>query len=256
MTFKKGHIAWNKGIPRTEEEKIKMRKPHLSMRGKPSWNKGLTKADPRVAKYVDKNIGKCSMLGKKHSKVTKEKMRELKKGEKNPMYGEQPWNKGTKGICKAWNKGVIGKESHSYGRKISEDIREKISIGNTGKKRSEETKQKLREIRSKQIFPMKDTKIEVKIQTFLKELGYEFSTHQYMKEIKHSYQCDVLIPSMNLVIECDGDYWHKYPMGLEKDHIRTKELIEKGFKVLRLWEREIKVMDINDFKERITYIKF
>ncbi|GAG67123.1 unnamed protein product [marine sediment metagenome] len=41
---------------------------------------------------------------------------------------------------------------------------------------------------------------------------------------------------MNLVIECDGDYWHKYPVGRDIDHIRTKELIQKGFKVLRLWE--------------------
>jgi len=56
---------------------------------------------------------------------------------------------------------------------------------------------------------------------------------------------------MNLVIECDGDYWHKYPTGTEIDHIRTKELIEKGFKVLRLWENEIKPMTINKFMEVI-----
>ena len=72
-----------------------------------------------------------------------------------------------------------------------------------------------------------------------------------MKEIEHGYQCDILVPSMNLVIECDGNYWHKYPVGLERDHIRTKELIEKGFKVLRLWESEIKVMDIMNFKDHL-----
>jgi len=60
---------------------------------------------------------------------------------------------------------------------------------------------------------------------------------------------------MNLVIECDGDYWHKYPTGLEKDHIRTKELIEKGFKVLRLWEREIKTIELNDFKNKLRQIE-
>jgi len=27
--------------------------------------------------------------------------------------------------------------------------------------------------------------------------------------------------------------------------------MEKGFKVLRLWEREVKAMDINDLKERL-----
>ena len=97
-----------------------------------------------------------------------------------------------------------------------------------------------------------ETKIEIKIQTYLKELGIEFFTHEYIKEIRHSYQCDIFIPSLNMVIECDGDYWHKYPTGTELDHIRTKELIEKGFKVLRLWEREINKMSVEDFKNRIV----
>ena len=111
-----------------------------------------------------------------------------------------------------------------------------------------------KERRAKQIFPMRDSNIEVKIQNFLKELGIEFFTHQYMKEIEHGYQCDILIPSMNLVIECDGDYWHKYPIGIKMDYIHTKELIEKGFKVLRLWEHEIRIMNIENFTNKLNNI--
>ena len=73
-------------------------------------------------------------------------------------------------------------------------------------------------------------------------------------KIEHGYQCDILIPSEKLVIECDGDYWHKYPIGLEKDHVRTKELIEKGFKVLRLWEKDIKNMKLKEFKEKLLWV--
>jgi len=102
--------------------------------------------------------------------------------------------------------------------------------------------------RAKQILPVKDTTIEVKIQNFLNQLDIDFFTHQYIKEIEHGYQCDILIPSMNLVIECDGDYWHKYPVGNDIDYIRIKELLDKGFKVLRLWEKEIRIMDISKFK--------
>lgn len=118
-------------------------------------------------------------------------------------------------------------------------------------KAGEINKQKLRDVRAKQILPKKDTSIEVKIQNFLKQLGISYFTHQYMK-IEHGYQCDILIPSMNLVIECDGDYWHKYPIGMEIDHIRTSEMLSKGFKVLRLWEREIKIMDINSFQNKLN----
>lgn len=145
-------------------------------------------------------------LGRKCSEKTREKRRELSKGEKNPMYG---------------------------------------------KHHTKETIQKLKNARAKQILPKKDTSIEVKIQNFLKTLGIEFFTHQYMKKIEHAYQCDILIPYMNLVIECDGDYWHKYPIGNDIDHIRTKELLEKGFKVMRLWEFEINEMSIKEFKIRL-----
>ena len=162
--------------------------------------------------------------------------------------GLGPWNKGTIGLMpKPWNKG----------KKMSEDTKQKMR---EGYKYHSPTKKSLKNLekgftkksRALLIFPKKDTTIEVKIQNFLKQLGIDFFTHQYIKEIEHSYQCDILIPSINLVIECDGDYWHKYPVGNDIDHIRTKELIEKGFKVLRLWEFEIRKMEVNDFKNIIN----
>jgi very-short-patch-repair endonuclease/ribosomal protein L40E len=110
--------------------------------------------------------------------------------------------------------------------------------------------EKWKEWRKTQVFPLKDTSIEVKIQNFLQQLKIEYFTHKYMN-INHGYQCDIFIPSMNLVIECDGNYWHKYPTGTEIDHVRTKELIEKGFKVLRLWEFEIKKMGLDDFRMKL-----
>jgi hypothetical protein len=55
----------------------------------------------------------------------------------------------------------------------------------------------------------------------------------------------------NMVIECDGNYWHKYPTGTEIDHIRTKELLKSGFKVLRLWEFEIHKLDLTMFKNKL-----
>jgi len=87
---------------------------------------------------------------------------------------------------------------------------------------------------------------------------------KYIKEIKHAYQCDIFVPSMKLIIEIDGDYWHgninnsrfkilnKHQIkAKEKDNIRTKELIEKGFKVLRLWESDIEKMNLKNFVEII-----
>ncbi len=131
-------------------------------------------------------------------------------------------------------------------------------------KNPEETKKKIKAARAKQILPLKDTKIELKIQNFLKQLGIPFFTHKYIK-IKHGYRCDILIPSMNMVIEADGDYWHGNPTlypnpnnwqqeHINRDRIRTIELIAKGFKVLRLWGCNIDKMDLDDFKDRLNWL--
>ena len=132
-----------------------------------------------------------------------------------------------------------------------------------GKKQSDKQKEIfsriMKEVRKTQVFPKKDSSIEVKIQDFLTKLNIHFLKHQYM-EIEHGYQCDFLIPDYNLVIECDGDYWHGnrkvFPnpnewqlKQIEEDKIRTKELEEQGFRVLRLWECDIKVMQLNEFEE-------
>lgn len=110
--------------------------------------------------------------------------------------------------------------------------------------------------RDKQIFPKKDTSIEIKIQNYLKQLGIEFYTHYHIKEIEHSYQCDILIPAQEgitrkTIIECFGNYWHVYPYGRDIDTIRTKELLKQGYRVLVFWENEIKVMQLNDLKHNL-----
>ena len=169
----------------------------------------------------------------------------------------------------------IGKKFNCSIRQISEVLRKNgITIRRRKNKSFEEyfgeekaykMKKGIKLARAKQIVPQKDTKIELRIQDFLTALKIEFITHKYMN-IKHSYQCDILVPSMNLVIECDGDYFHMNPSEFfpndrifkngmtakEKwklDSTRTKELLEKGYNVIRLWENKINKMNLNDFNE-------
>ena len=194
-------------------------------------------------------IGKGN-LGKKLSEETKKRISESKKGENHPNYGKHHSEELKRKISKA----KLGKEHSEETRKKMSESQKGSKNHFFGKEHSEESIKKIKKARLKQVLPLKDSSIEVKIQNFLKELGIEYFTHQYMK-IEHGYQCDILIPSMNLVVECDGDYWHKYPIGREIDDIRTKELIERGFKVLRIWEYEINKMDINNFKNKLINFK-
>lgn len=210
------------------------------------------------------------------------------KGKKNPKLSEKRKQMFKEGLLNnsGENNGMFGKNhseeakeklknnKHMLGKKHTEKTKEKIKVGHLGKKLSEEHKNKLglkgklnpmfgKKHSDESIIKIKEarknqknvyeSKIEVKVQNFLKKMGIEYFTHQYMK-IEHGYQCDILIPSLNLVIECDGNYWHKYPIGKDIDHVRTNELIEKGFRVLRLWENEIKTMNINEFKNKLQEV--
>ena len=186
---------------------------------------------------------------------TKEFCEKIRKANKGKILSEETKKKLRKNALKQFKNG-ISEETKKKLRKNAlkmwknPEFRKKLEKSLKGHIMPKEAIEKIKQARAKQILPTKDTSIEVKIQNFLKILGIEFFTHQHIK-ISHAYQCDILIPCMNLVIECDGDYWHKYPVGLDIDHIRTSELIKKGFKVLRLWEFEIKEMDLDKFKIKL-----
>ena len=149
-------------------------------------------------------------------------------GEKNPMYGIQI----------------------NLGKECKKETRDKISKANTGNKHSRETIYKIKEARKYQQ-PTFTSSIEFIIRDFLAQLKIWYIPHKHIK-IEHSYQCDIFVPILNLIIECDGDYWHNYPNGNDIDNIRTQELKEKGFKVLRLWEHDINKMNLKEFKNILS----
>lgn len=47
----------------------------------------------------------------------------------------------------------------------------------------------------------------------------------------------------------EGKTWVTGKKGYIEDKIRTQELKEKGFRVIRLWENKINKMDLKQFKE-------
>ena len=161
-------------------------------------------------------------LGKKRSEEDKQIMRISKLGNKNPMFG----------------------------KKASDETKRKQSLARLGKKRSEETKQKMRLKRLQQVFPFKDTSIEIKMQDELSSRGFG-----YYKHYPIIGQPDIAFPDKKIVIFCDGDFYHGNPnkyksddkqihgktMGSiwEKDKRITDTLQQKGWRVLRYWEHEI-----------------
>lgn len=236
--FKKGEIPWNNGLK----------------------GKGIIKSNKKgktFEEYYGKeraNEIKKKMIGRKLSDEAK---LNLSKSHKE-YYRLNPISLETRKKMSERMKGKVGYNKGKKIKKSDEWIKNNIDSikrfyqTEKGIKRRKEIGNRIKISRAKQILPIKDTSIEIKLQNFLKDLNIEFYPHQYIKEIEHGYQCDIWIPSLNLILEADGDYWHNFPFGRDIDHIRTKELQEKGFKVLRFWERDIKKMDLISFKDKIS----
>ncbi len=83
----------------------------------------------------------------------------------------------------------------------------------------------------------RNTSIELKIKEFLKENNINF-TEQYI--LKNRFIFDFYIKGTNILIECDGDYWHSLPKRIKLDKEKDITAIENGFKVIRLKEIEIR----------------
>ena len=82
------------------------------------------------------------------------------------------------------------------------------------------------------------TSIEVTVANLLTSLGVEYEEQKHIGR----YCVDFYVPHKNLVIECDGEYWHgeRKPGAKEKDARKDAFLASKGYSIFRFPEPDIK----------------
>ena len=98
----------------------------------------------------------------------------------------------------------------------------------------------------KQFIGKQPTSIEKTLYDYLLMKGILF---ERQKLINGKFIVDAYIPSMNLVIEADGKYWHDLDKITKKDRAENAYLNKCGYKMIRLSEDEIKS---GKFKERLV----
>ena len=173
--------------------------------------------------------------------------------------GHIPWSSGKKGLHLSPNSEFKKADPRTKvpwteyrKQKISKKIKEyrnqskvatlySIRMKQNNPSKRPEVKQKLRLARLKQVFPVRDTSIEIALQGELDRRGVVYKKHLSVCDV---CQPDIVFPNKQVAIFADGDYFHskefKNGLAWEKDRRQNKILSENGWVSLRFWEHEIK----------------
>ena len=147
-------------------------------KGEAPWNKGR--------KLSEEHKG---FTGRHHSEETKQVMSEKSTGERNGFYGKHHTEETIQNIIKN-HRTNYGPLSEEVKTKISKDVSERWKDGTLS-------------------VTSYDTSIELKVQNQLDEMGIKYIKQKVVHDSKRCYILDFYIPSLKLVIECNGDYWHR-----------------------------------------------
>ena len=106
---------------------------------------------------------------------------------------------------------------------------------------TEDTKRLICIARAKQVFPTKDTRIELIMQGLLDRLGmkYERNYYVYYGDSRRAGNFDFAILDKKIAIECDGIYWHHRANNMAADQRKKEFCINNGWILLRFTDKEI-----------------
>jgi very-short-patch-repair endonuclease len=151
---------------------------------------------------------------------------------------------------------MVGEANPNYGGAITNDpaVREKMrkpkrDSSKMGKWKREAKHRDALSLRASIRRPQfKRTSIEIKMFDILASLGYEVKQefliqtkdHRCDGKLFYRHVYDLYVESLNLLIECDGIYWHDSLNARNSDTKASYVANEMGFRVLRLSEVYIK----------------
>jgi very-short-patch-repair endonuclease len=173
---------------------------------------------------------------------------------KNPINrpGHIPWNTGlkmteefkatkmnTEGLAKGrgWNKGIPNPE---------QSIKWKENNPNKGGKQNV---QRFKDGGFWKSYSKGELSLLTKLREEVGEVIHQFTIPRYHRVY------DMYIPSLNLIVEYDGDYWHREEKYLYKDSKDTAKAIKNGFKVFRYWESTVKENGVDNIVEDIVKLE-
>jgi len=209
-----------------------------------SKNKNILCKNYYISERKKSNCKECSLI--------------LQRGKGNPFFGKKHTEQTKKNISQSRKGKAIGQNNSmsklEHRQKLSESLKKSWESG-----KLEETRKKMSEVlkntrRQGKLKSVVKSKKETEICSFLKDMGYKVVPSLRVD----TKICDIFIPSLNLIIEYFGDYWHCNPIKYESDYFNVKkklsakeiwkydesklELIKSyGYNLEVIWESELKL---------------
>lgn len=211
--------------------------PWFKREGKKHPLLGKHRSEETKAKLRKANLGKkYSLETKKKLSIIMTKIRSAKKLpliEKKCLCGKEfTTTRYENNDCCSKKCGYILRGLRDRGNKRSNSWKLNISKAHKGMKKPWMKKiimERMKNLRS-------PTSIEKRVYDELKNRGLLFETQ---KLINGHFMVDAYIPKLNLIIECDGEYWHNLPKTIKRDRAKNAYLKKCGYNLLRLSETEI-----------------
>lgn len=209
--FKKGQIPWNKGLTKENSPPIKIGTEKML---KTKKSRSYTSWIKGKNKFTDGRVLKISLsrFGIKRPEIGK-KISETRK--------------------RLFKDGRL--KNHTQGKHLSLNVRNKIRLG-------------VANAYKRGIYSLKPNKCEKLLIDTIKRNDLPFEFVGYGKIHIDGFIPDFINEDKKLVIEFFGDYWHNLSNRQEQDKLRFKSYNRNGFKILVIWEHELKDLNSVIFK--------
>ena len=215
------------GIGFSKESMIKRTVTRRKLDGYACWSKGLTKENNESLRRManNKERGRKISIGLKKAYLEDRKIPPSKIEGVSKKTGETIRRRYREGKIKHWSKGLTkhtDKRIMKYSKMMLEGGAIKAMRGLNLKPNKPE--RILNEIVKKNNLPF----------------NYVGDGGIWFKGKNHSFNPDFLSKNPKHIIEVFGDYWHNIPKAKKRDIERIETYSKYGYKVLVVWEHELK----------------
>jgi len=209
----------------SEETKEKLRQAHLGQRHSEETKRKISQSNTGK-KMSDESRAKmrAAKLGTKRTEAARHKQSESARGKpKSVQHREQIGA----ALRKRYTNPVYAERQRAVLRAVWEQMEpeERRRIALHGRIACHRV---MREQRR--------TTIEIAVADALRDLGITFEEQVTFRW----YLADIYLPDHNIVIECDGDYWHSLPKIIAHDRKRDAWFESHQIRVIRIKETDIR----------------